>query len=345
MSTTGLRPDRRRRTNGALIYPARVTDRIRFPTDFGRRFTIFIYTQETFARTESPANPRDVIRTIPEFQRMAEAHGVIPTYLLNYPVAMSGAAHEIIGAMAENGRAVLGALLQPWATPPFDEELTSANSYAGNLALALERAKIASLSEAIASHFSVQPVIYSAGRYGVGPNTAALLSQAGYRMDVSVRPRFDYRSDGGPDFSRHDARPFWAGPDTMLIELPVGACYTGTMRRFGPLLQRLVMQRNGLGGLLARGNAFARIALTPEDMPIADAKEAVNVMLADGIQLLSFAMHAPSLLPGHTPYVKSSAELNLLYRWWEEMFAYLASRDIKPIASDAAVAAAWAARA
>ena len=43
-------------------------------------------------------------------------------------------------------------------------------------------------------------------------------------------------------------------------------------------------------------------------------------------------------------YVKTSADLNSFYRWWDEMFAYLAELDVKPIASDSLIAAAWATR-
>jgi len=196
----------------------------------------------------------------------------------------------------------------------------------------------------VQNYFGQRPQIFRAGRYGVGPNTATLLSQAGYRMDVSVRPRFDYRADGGPDFRRHDARPFWAGPEQMLIALPMGSCYTGWLRRTGNRLQDAAKRRPKIGGALARSGALSRVALTPEDMPIADAKDAVRALLSDGIQMLNFAMHSPSLCPGHTPYVKTSAELNEFYRWWEEMFAFLASLNVRPIAADAIIAAAWATR-
>jgi hypothetical protein len=130
----------------------------------------------------------------------------------------------------------------------------------------------------------------------------------------------------------------------MLIALPLGACFTGSMRRFGRYLQAQAQRNPKLGGAMARSKALARVALTPEDMPLADAKEAVRIMLGDGIQMLNFAMHSPSLAPGHTPYVRTSADLNSFYRWWEDMFAFLDQKNVKPIAADAIIAAAWATR-
>ena len=83
------------------------------------------------------------------------------------------------------------------------------------------------------------PIVYRAGRYGVGPNTAALLEEAGYRADVSVRALFDYGDEGGPDFSRVKPCPFRVG-DGALVELPLSAAYVGRLRGAGegPLPRR-----------------------------------------------------------------------------------------------------------
>jgi len=343
MTRNGYRTDRRVRNVRQLVHPPRSGDRITFPADFGTRYSVFVYVQESFDRATTGIGGGEAVRYIPEFQRLLEAHGIIPTYLLNYPVAMAGQTHDQIGTIAEAGRCVIGAQLNPWVTPPHGEERTAALSYAGNLDPMLEREKIETLSAVIAARFGQRPVVYRAGRYGVGPNTAQILQQLGYRMDVSIRPGYDYRADGGPDFSRHDARAFWAGPEAMLVALPVGAGFIGSLRRFGRSIHPHVVNRK-LGGALARSGLLAHVALTPEDMPIADVKEAVRVMIDQGINVLSFSLHATSLVAGQSPYVQNSADLNALYRWCEEIFLFLAKQNVKPIASDAVIAAAWATR-
>jgi hypothetical protein len=344
MGTTATRTDRRQRNEGQLVHPPRAVDRVNFPPELGNRFTIFVYTQETFSRSGPIQGLVEAIAHLPEFQRLAEAHGAIPCYLLNYTIAMNGLAQDILGPISESGRGVIGAQLQPWATPPFSEELTVLNSYPGNLPAALEHTKLASLTDAITNYFGQRPQIFRAGRYGVGTQTADLLCNLGYRMDVSVRPRFDYREDGGPDFRRHDARPFWAGRDRGLLALPLSACHIGWARKAGAVLYTHARRFPRIEGLLARSHALARVALTPEDMPIADAKEAVRVLLGEGVNILNFAMHSPSLSPGHTPYVRTSAELNEFYRWWEEMLTMLAGLNVRPVAADAIIAAAWSQR-
>lgn len=344
MTTNGYPHERRVRNERLLIFPPRAADRIHFPDSFGQRFALFVYTQESFDWRSQATDPERVARALPEFQRLADAHGVIPTYLLNYPMALSPLVREQLVPVAESGHCIVGAQLHPRSTPPLYKGTDDRLSYAGNLGPEVERAKIESLTRAITTHYGNAPTIYRAGRYGVGSDSARFLTQFGYRMDVSVRPRFDYRSDGGPNFTRHDPRPFWAGPDATLVALPMSACFTGSLRRTGPLVYPRVAGQARLAGALAQAGMLARVALTPEDMPIADVKDAVRSMLDDGVRCLTFAVHATSFAPGYSPYVRDSADLNAFYRWWEEMFAFLATLEVRPVAADAVVAAAWSAR-
>ena len=46
--------------------------------------------------------------------------------------------------------------------------------------------------------------------------------------------------------------------------------------------------------------------------------------------LLNFSFHSPSLRPGHTPYVRDEADLDHLYDWWRQIFAYLKKRGVQP---------------
>ncbi|MGH2322789.1 hypothetical protein, partial [Enterococcus faecalis] len=70
-------------------------------------------------------------------------------------------------------------------------------------------------------------------------------------------------------------------------------------------------------GLAARMRLLSRVALTPEDMPLPDALEAIAVAAGEGVRVLNFSFHSPSLVPGHTPYVRDAADLGAFYGWWE----------------------------
>lgn len=128
----------------------------------------------------------------------------------------------------------------------------------------------------------------------------------GYRIDSSIRARYDYGADGGPDFSGIDAHAFRRDG---LLELPLTTSFTGRARRFGaslhPLLGRMPYGR----GAAARAGLLSRVALTPEDMPVAAARDAVDAAMADGVGLLVFSLHSASLVAGHTPYVRDAGDL------------------------------------
>jgi hypothetical protein len=344
----GGQPNRRRRNQGRLDHPSRAADRVRFPAEFGNRFVVFVDTEEEFdwrlPRSRDSVGT-SAIRHLPEFQRLMDAHGIEPTYLIDYPVADAPASAETMAALYGEGRCTIGTQLHPWVNPPFSEEVNTHNSFVGNLPIELEREKLRILTAKIAENTGCHPVVYRAGRYGIGPNSAQLLEEAGYRVDTSVRPHFDYSHEGGPSFLRHDSRPYWAGDNGMLLELPLGAAYTGQLRRYGRFLMGDGRSNSRRIAALARSGMLARVALTPEDMPLDDVKRAIRAMRGDGQRLFSFSFHSPSLAPGHTPYVRTSADLTNFYGWWDKLLSHLDRAGITPASVEEVTAAAWSTRA
>lgn len=307
----------------------------RLPDDFGRRFAIFADAEEEFD-WERPLDRRAVstraIAALPAANRRFVAAGALPTYLVDWPVADDPASAAIIREMADRGECDVGAQLHPWVNPPHDEAVTAANSFPGNLPLALERAKIAALTARIGETIGRAPAAFRAGRYGVGANTAGLLAEAGYRLDVSVRSLFDYSAEGGPDFSAFPIHPWWAAPG--LLELPLTAARTGPLRRVA------IPRARWARGALARAGLLARVALTPEDMPVDDALEAIGQLLDDGHRLFSLSFHTPSVEPGHTPYVRDAADLGRFWAWWDAVFELFAREGVTPVRASEIVAAA-----
>jgi hypothetical protein len=330
-----------------LDLPPRNDEIIKFSSDFGRRFAIFVDTEEEFDWTipqsrDSVATSH--VRHIPEFQRLADGHGVQPCYLIDFPVAQSVDAQQILGSYRESGQATIGSQLHTWVTPPFEEELTVRNSFVGNLEPSLERAKTIELTNQIERGFGARPISFRSGRYGIGPYSGALLEELGYRLDTSVRPHFDYSYEGGPSFLRHTVRPYWAGPNGLLMELPLSVSFTGKLRPFGKLLFGNGRNRQKFRSALSRMGLLARVAITPEDMPEADVRDAIRALLDDGMNFLSISFHSPSLAPGHTPYVRSSADLSDFYRWWDKIFNFIAQQGVTPVGLDEIIEDAWKSR-
>jgi phosphatidyl-myo-inositol dimannoside synthase len=240
-------------------------------------------------------------------------YGVKPTYLVTYPIASDPSASAILREYLADGRCDIGAQLHPWVTPPFDGETDERLSFPGNLPAGKEREKIRRLSGAIRDGFGLQPTAYKAGRYGLGPATAALLEDEGFLVDTSMIPRTSYADMGGPDFSNFDYGPFWFGVRRRLLERPVTRALTGLLSRRMPSLyamtERRVIRFARAGGLLARGRLLERITLSPEGSDLPAMCRLCRTLLGRGERIVTLSYHSPSLEPGNTPYVRDQRDL------------------------------------
>jgi hypothetical protein len=306
-------------------------DFVRFPAGSAPRFLVTIDTEEEFewgAPLRRDGHTLDTVAAFPRFVAFCESFGVAPLFLIDYPVATCPAAAATLREALAAGRAEVGIHLHPWISPPFEEDLSEFNSFAGNLPQALEREKFNRLRDAIERNLGVIPRIYRAGRYGVGPNSAAILGETGIAIDSSVRPLFDYSATGGPDFSGHPLHPYWLDREGGILELPVTTVFAGPLRRRGPWLYPHLGRLPCARGAFARAGLLERIPLTPEGTAPAEAIRAIDIALAEELPLLVFSFHSPSLAPGHTPYVRDAADLDAFYAWWRQVFNHLAARGV-----------------
>ena len=85
----------------------------------------------------------DHVRAISGFQEFCEGLQVTPVYLVDWPIANDPLARDIIGDAVRAGKAEIGVQLHPWVNPPFSEEVSTHNSYAGNLPPTSKRPSIA----------------------------------------------------------------------------------------------------------------------------------------------------------------------------------------------------------
>ncbi len=309
------------------------SEMVRFRSGIGPRFLLTIDTEEEFDWAKPLTRSEHRIDHLPElrkFQHFCEGFGISPVYLVDYPVASSAVAAEILAEPVAGGRAEIGIQLHPWVNPPHDEEVNEYNSFAGNLPEDLEQAKLETLRDTIIANLGATPMIYRAGRYGAGPNTARILHGAGVAIDSSVRARFDYSATGGPNYRNLPIHPWWIGGPGKLLELPLTTVFWGLLRKFGPRLYPALWRFPRLRGALARIGLLERIPLTPEGVTIAEALRGIAIAFAEGVPVLVLSFHSPSLCPGFTPYVRSEADLDMLYDWWRTVFDYLARRGVKP---------------
>jgi hypothetical protein len=240
-------------------------------------------------------------------QAVFDAYGVRPIYVVDYPIATQERGYARLRAIMERDGCAIGAHLHPWTTPPFEEALSPANSYPGNLEPALEARKLGSLIEAIRTNFGIDPVFYKAGRYGFGPHTAGTLARHGFRVDLSVLPGADLRRHGGPDFRALKPVLYRIG-GTDLVSLPMTRSEVGLF----PSLAAIGNEVHALPGftllrlpsILARLRLADTITLTPEGVTAEEQARLIRAMLKRGCRRFVLHYHSPSLSPGNTPYAR-----------------------------------------
>jgi len=274
-------------------------------------------------------------RTITDVRSMAhqhlahaifERHGVSPVYLLDYPVASQNDGYAPLIDYIKDGKCEIGTQLHPWVNPPLVEELNSANSFPGNLPLPLEFEKLRILTETIEDRVGVRPLVYRAGRYGVGPRTADILKRLGYVIDTSVVPQRSFAYEGGPDFFSFSVSLYWADAEYILLEIPVTAAVVGVLAPQAIRLRRQIFhsdnRRSLIAAALARSRTAEQIKLTPEGITLDEAKKLVRAMLARGFRVFNLTYHSTSLVPGSTPYVRTREDRDRLLRWLDQFYDF-----------------------
>jgi len=283
------------------------------PASWPPTLVVVIDTEEEFD-WGAPFDPTSTSVANIGFQPMAQEifdrHGVVPTYVVDYPVASTTAASSVLRGFAAAGRCEIGAHLHPWVNPPAGELLHVRYSYPGNLPPSLERQKLQVLTETITAAFGREPLVYKAGRYGIGAATPGILHELGYTVDASVVPHTDFSADGGPDFRDAPADPFMI--DGQICELPLSVHFVGRLARYGPrLFPRLsgsTARRMRLIGCFSRLGLLSRLRLSPEGHSLADLIRQTRSAIAAGTRLFMLTYHSSSLLPGATQYVRTAAD-------------------------------------
>lgn len=283
---------------------------------------VIVDTEEEFDWTKPLSRGNRGVTAIDALEASHEAVydalGLKPAYVIDHPVAATPSSARILRRLQDEGRCEVGTHLHPWVNPPDAEIVTSTTSYAGNLPPELEHAKLALLTDVIGDAMGRRPILYKAGRYGAGPNTAGILAGLGYRMDASVVPWMSFGDDGGPDFRAIPVQPYWFSGDAdgaggePLLELPLTSGFCGLLRSLGPRLHGPVTRPLGmrlhLPGLLARSRLFERVRLSPEGCTLAEMQRLTRALLRDGVRVFTLTYHSPSVAVGHTPYVRSEEQ-------------------------------------
>lgn len=272
------------------------------------------------------------LRGLERFQATCEKLHAPPTYLIDAPVIEDKQAVKDLKKWQRAGLCEVGAHCHPWCNPPIlSETCTSVESYLCNLPAEHQRAKLTWLTRRIAEVVEKAPTSYRAGRYGFSSTSAEILEDLGYVVDSSVIPLHNYSSDGGRNFYDAQREPFRFFDDRRkLLEIPVTTGFTRIGLRFRAKLFKKLRCKPWsyfrAAGIADRLGIVRRVKLSPEGTHLRDLMQLVDTCHCEGLQTLVLMLHSSSLIPGVSPYVRDSSELEKFYHRFMEIIEYATSQ-------------------
>jgi hypothetical protein len=323
------------------MLPVRDDDVVIFPSAAQPRLLVIVDAEEEFDWNKpfSPENRQvTTIAAQTRAHRVFEAYRLLPTYAVDYPVASQESGYRPLRELLESRQCEIGAQLHPWVTPPHEEAICEHNSFTNHLPADLQRRKLEVLTRTIETSFGSIPRVYRAGRYGAGEATPDIVRDLGYQVDCSVLPGAS-SVELAPNYEGVQSHPYWLASGRAVLEIPVTIGEVGAARGLGGLYGRLA-SRTGrklrFPAIAARLGILERIRLTPEGSTLAESKRLTRAMLQDGHRVFVVSYHSPSLVPGHTPYVRDKADLERFLGWlngyFEFFFGELGGKPSTPLA-------------
>jgi hypothetical protein len=254
------------------------------------------------------------IERLPRIHEVFRRIGVVPTYLVDYPVATDSAASRLLGDLASDGRCEIGAHLHPWCTPPFyagGEQVRW--SFPHQLTPWQQYAKLAELCCAIERAFGVRPTSYRAGRWGFDHTTVPVLESLGIAVDSSVHTLRWERQEGAPNHARAPQLPYRLHREdacrigrSSVIEVPANQVIVGRLRVLEGVFRR-VPPLPGMRWMMVQAGLRS---LSPEVYPLGDMMAAADEMMSRRMPVLNVTFHSATVLPGATPFVRDERELD-----------------------------------
>ena len=239
------------------------------------------------------------------------------TYLLSPELLRDAASVDQLAALA--GEAELGTHLHGEFSAPGAHEPEVTLAFQRDYPVALERAKLTSLTEAFVTAFGVPPRSFRAGRFGIGAHTIGILEHLGYEVDSSITPSIDWGAACAAGLSFRDAPTQPYHPDVTaparrgashLLEVPV----TIRPSRF-PGLRR--WRQRWLRP--TRGTARGLIALARDEIAAATPTAPV---------VLNAMLHNVEVVPGASPYAADEPGARRILARLEALLAFAAREGV-----------------
>lgn len=285
-------------------------------------------------------------RFVPRFQELVARHGFRTTYLLTLEMAEDPFLRDYLRPRQQAGECEIGAHLHPWNTPPLvplTPDDMRHHPYPFEYPVDVQQAKLETLVTAIATHYGVRPVSYKAGRWGLDGPHAQLLEAMGFRVDTSVCPGINWgpstgdpRGTGGPNFTRAGLLPYRLDgadvcrPGTLrLWEVPPTIVFYSALGRYIPAVRTLYHRYRRVRRLFDRQRLGAQWLRPYPYMTVDRLVRVAGLARRAGARVLNLTFHSSELMPGGSPYNRTTASIESLYARLDGFFTYLRGQGFR----------------
>ena len=256
-------------------------------------------------------------RLTPLFER----HGVRPTYMLSAEVIEHSASVDILKSLpnAELATHLHGETVNS-KTPVESRAGQFMQEIQCSLSKDIEFNKLKLITDLFTSKFGYPPRSFRAGRFGIGRNTLALLSELGYEFDTSVTPGIDWNlREGRSDHSKAPTTPYFGDRNEFnragslsILELPV------TIRPAHRKLSKIadlfkVLDRRPFRKILhpLRIRRWMRPHWSSSEEMIDLVRRGLDESAGtDDTVVLNMMFHSMEIMAGKSPYTQTESEVN-----------------------------------
>ena len=257
------------------------------------------------------------IYALPRLHALFARHGVRPTYVITYPVAVDPRSAEVLQRLREGGDCEIGAHHHAWETPPCTAEDVRRHPYASQLPRAQFERQLEALTDAITVAVGERPVSYRSGRFGFSSDHVAGLERLGYLIESSVAPLFYESHKGGPDFVEAPLTPYFLAYDSAtkpgssnVLEVPVSAALNRRLPRAWQYAYARAPHPYMTKRILRALRLVRTVWLRPSYSSLEDMSGLARDLAAAGEPVLNLLFHSSEAIVGGSPYNRTQAELD-----------------------------------
>ena len=259
---------------------------------------------------------------LPRFQELAEKYNFKPVWLTTYEMANDSFFVDYFKEKQNRNLCEIGMHLHAWNTPP-DYNLntqTDERSYLIEYPINIMEKKIKNLDELLTNKFNKKPISHRAGRWAMNNDYFKLLSKYGYKIDCSVTPHVNWKSQlgesgiPGSNYEKCPEKDYYI--NNKILEMPV------TIRKIHIFdLNRIKNIKNFCGETIRfiKGrNQWIR----PDNTFSAIGIKKIIKKCSKKDKYVMFMIHSSELMPACSPNFKTKKDIERLYTVIDDIFKY-----------------------